>query len=446
MNQKSKLVILGGGILGTSLAYWLSTLYKEDQILLIEQEKEIALHSSGRNSGIIHRPFYLDPKTKYIFALCAQFSYFLWKKYSQAYCLPWNSTGTLKLALKEKDIPLLKKYQQWAIENGMNEDEIELLLEKDLKNVEKEIRAVGALWCKTDTAVHFGQYTQSLKENAKKNGVQFLFKKKIVNIKIKKGSISLISKDGEEIETSFFINCAGGEALHIAHLCGLAKEYTNLHFRGTYWKVDQKFSSLATRNLYTLPKNPEFPFLDPHWLIRWDGSVEIGPTALPILGPYIYQGFFPANGEWAEAFKKIIEKPIRKLFGSKKFLTLALEEWKSVFFKDFLAKQVQSFLPKFQKHFLSQKGISGIRSPLICEDGTFLPDTLSLFGPFSFHILNYNSPGATGAPFYTAMIMKTLQDKEILKDIEKREKPKEGPWNFFEIEPHIPSLFSMEKR
>lgn len=445
MKRKSKLVILGGGILGTSLAYWLSTLYKEDQILLIEQEEKTALHASSRNSGIIHRPFYLDPKTKYIFALCAKFSYLLWKHYSEENHLPWTPIGTLELALEEKDLPLLKKFQQWAIINGMSEDEIELLGEEDLKRLEKEVRAIGALWCKRDTAVDFGKYTQSIEEKSKKNGVQFLFNEKVIDIRIREESLSLFTQYGEEIETSFFINCAGGRSLHIAHLFGLANEYTNFHFRGAYWKIDQKSFFLSKKNLYTLPKHPEFPFLDPHWLIRWDGTVEIGPTALPVFGPYTYQGLFHSKKELTEAVEKISEKPIRKLLGSKKFLTLAWEEWRSVFSQDFLTKRIQAFLPKFRKEYFSQKGICGIRSPLISRDGTFLPEVLPLFGPFSFHILNYNSPGATGAPFFSAMILKTLRDKGILKDIEKRDGPLEGPWNFFEIESELPSLLSSEK-
>jgi len=48
----------------------------------------------------------------------------------------------------------------------------------------------------------------------------------------------------------------------------------------------------------------------------------------------------------------------------------------------------------------------------------------------SFHILNYNSPGATGAPAYSAFIVKKLQDAGYL---DYKQKPKKSIWNFEDV-------------
>ena len=63
--QKYDIAIIGGGVLGTTISYWLSTLY-DQKICLIEKESDVALHSSTRNSGVIHYPFYLNPQQKRI--------------------------------------------------------------------------------------------------------------------------------------------------------------------------------------------------------------------------------------------------------------------------------------------------------------------------------------------------------------------------------------------
>ena len=70
----------------------------------------------------------------------------------------------------------------------------------------------------------------------------------------------------------------------------------------------------------------------------------------------------------------------------------------------------------------SKKGTSGIRSPIITPKGKFLSDVMELENDYSFNIINYNSPGATGAPAYSAFIVKKLQEKGILdfKQIEKQ--------------------------
>ena len=61
--KKYDIAIIGGGILGNTISYWLSMLY-DLKICVIEKEPDVALHSSTRNSGVIHYPFYLNPKQK----------------------------------------------------------------------------------------------------------------------------------------------------------------------------------------------------------------------------------------------------------------------------------------------------------------------------------------------------------------------------------------------
>ena len=50
----------------------------------------------------------------------------------------------------------------------------------------------------------------------------------------------------------------------------------------------------------------------------------------------------------------------------------------------------------------------GIRSILIDRDGKFVPDTMIIKNDNSLHVLNYNSPGATGALPIAAMIANQL--------------------------------------
>jgi L-2-hydroxyglutarate oxidase len=45
----------------------------------------------------------------------------------------------------------------------------------------------------------------------------------------------------------------------------------------------------------------------------------------------------------------------------------------------------------------------------------------------SYHIINYNSPGATGAPAYSAIIVKKLQERGFL---DYTIKPKKSIWDF----------------
>jgi len=53
--------IIGGGIVGTSTARELSIRHKNLKFCLLEKEKELASHQSGRNSGVIHSGIYYTP-------------------------------------------------------------------------------------------------------------------------------------------------------------------------------------------------------------------------------------------------------------------------------------------------------------------------------------------------------------------------------------------------
>ncbi|MBT5170997.1 MAG: FAD-dependent oxidoreductase, partial [Candidatus Nitrosopelagicus sp.] len=57
-------------------------------------------------------------------------------------------------------------------------------------------------------------------------------------------------------------------------------------------------------------------------------------------------------------------------------------------------------------------------------------DVLEREGHNSFHIVNYNSPGATGAPAFSALVVQKLQNKGILKDPNPQ---KNSLWNFNSI-------------
>src|SRR3970282_1899025 len=76
--EKYDIAIIGGGILGTTISYWLSTLY-DIKVCVIEKENTVAKHTSSRNTGVVHAPFYLDPKKRKVSAISSLISHDLWE-------------------------------------------------------------------------------------------------------------------------------------------------------------------------------------------------------------------------------------------------------------------------------------------------------------------------------------------------------------------------------
>ncbi len=432
MKDNFDITIIGAGILGVAIAFWLSRLSRST-IALIDRESDVAMNTSSRNTGVIHRPFYLHPGKKRIFANASQKSYFLWSKLVSRYdFLPWNQVGTLEVALDESQVPTLLQYESWAEKNGMEESEVEILDSAEVRKLEPLVSCAGAIHSKKDTAVQYGDFTRCLFELAQKNGVVFLKDAALESaLEGPDGvDLSLRSKAGtfSKIHCNFMINAAGGGAIDIAHQMGLAKQFTDLHFRGEYWRVEDSFGREIKRNIYSVARHKEFPFLDPHFIVRANGQREVGPNAVLVSGPNVYRGLAGSTGQ---VLHKLFERPITpkvKLFSNPRFVSLVWHEWRSSIYKTQMCKRVMQFIPSLEVSKLRDRGLAGVRSSVIDASG-FVPEAITVEGERSFHILNYNSPGATGAPAYAAYIVKKIFEQGFIA-------PEESPiqrdvdWDF----------------
>ncbi|MCI4371695.1 MAG: FAD-dependent oxidoreductase, partial [Thermoplasmata archaeon] len=236
--------IVGGGILGTSFAYWLASRY-EGRIAVLDREPRVAMHTSRRNTGVVHRPFYLDPATRKVFARSAQAAYGMWKSYAAARGLPWSPVGTFEVATRDDAVARLEKYRTWGLANGMQEDELEVLSADEVRRREPNVRCRGAIWSKTDTGVDYQAFTESLKQDAELAGAKFLLGAEVASIEVAGDLLELrmvmrgpttitvdardrirvsVGRGAEPHRTRFLINAAGGSSIDIAHKLGVGME------------------------------------------------------------------------------------------------------------------------------------------------------------------------------------------------------------------------------
>lgn len=423
---KYDIAIIGGGILGTAISYWISCLY-DIKICVIEKESEVAMHASSRNTGVVHSPFYLDPQKKKILAKSAFLSYDLWKVFAEKSGLSWKSVGTLEVALDEDQHKVLEKYMGWGIQNGISEREIKILDRNDVIKKEPNVRCYSALFCSRDSAVDYGAFTRELKKESQKNGTKFLLKHSVKSISNKKGELTITFLDNTDLAADLVINCAGGNSLNVAKMLGVAEEYSDLHFRGEYWVADKSYGDLVKTNIYSVARLPDFPFLDPHWIKRFNGKTEIGPNAVPVTSPETYSGYLGDISTSISKIAEIVTGNARKLLLNPDFISLVSREWLSSISKTVMIERVQQFIPDVKPNYFTERGTAGIRTPIITPEGKFLPDVLEIDTDNSFHILNYNSPGASGAPAYSAYVVKNLQEKGFLN---YSKNPKPSFWNF----------------
>lgn len=435
MKNKFDLVVVGGGVLGVCICYWLSSL-TDRRIALVDKELSTAVHTSSRNTGVVHRPFYLNPEKKRIFARAAQKSYYLWADLAKTFDLPWSQVGTLEVAIDDSQVDSLHQYERWALANGMGREEIEVLDSHRVSELEPRVRCAGAIFSKRDTAVDYGVMTRAVFKLAIENGITFLSGLRLKKLAVDAGRIrlELSGTDGglEEVFSDFVINAAGGGAIDIAHEMGVARQYTDLHFRGEYWVVNSQFGSSVKQNVYSVAKHKEFPFLDPHFIVRANGKREVGPNAVLVSGPTAYSGLSTST---SELVRKIFERPNYpklRLFTNRQFLSLVWQEWRSSISKEQMCERVKQFIPSLDVKYLESKGLAGVRSSVIDENG-FVPEALVIEESRSLHILNFNSPGATGAPAFSAFVVRKLLDSGHVRRDKSTSEITSGvfkKWNF----------------
>jgi L-2-hydroxyglutarate oxidase len=472
--QYYDVAIIGGGILGASIAYFISA-SSSNSVILLEREKEIAVHASSRNTGKVHAPFLYDPINKGLFARAAYLGFQMLREYCDIFALPFKQDGVLSVATYDKGIDILHKYLDWGISNGLQGDELYLIDNNRISKIEPNVRCLSAIYCSRDASVDYGSIARHLVHNASELGCTVAKGMNAVNVKKtnKRLEVQIIPdysnfrlivdsrktdrlenksniKDslrpdlfeagtnlrtsGFKIYVNYLINAAGGNALNIAHQMNIAKKYNNLYFRGEYWLAPPEYQRVTKLSIYSVPMFPEFPFLDPHWVVRYDGSNEIGPNAVPVLGPYGY--------DWRSNLRRFTPKVLElaknsgilKHMLNSRFIYLLGRELLSSVSKTAMINRVRKFLPILNPSLFTQRGTSGIRSLLVDNNGKFLPEMIEFRDESSLHILNYNSPGATGALPISASIVSRLIKDGLLQSNREKQIRRKDQWNIHNID------------
>lgn len=209
-------LIIGGGIIGTSIARELS---KWDlQILLIEKEEDLAMHSSSRNDGMIH-PGIEAPigSKKSIFNVRGNE---LYTKVAKELGVHIERCGSTVLFDKEV-LKLAKPYLIYrAKKTGVKG--VSLLNKEEVLRYEPNITTnfVGAVHFSTTGIVSPYKLTFAFGENAAANGVEFSFNTEALAIARDSKEIFSVLTNRGMIYPKVVINAAGVYSDVIAEMAG----------------------------------------------------------------------------------------------------------------------------------------------------------------------------------------------------------------------------------
>lgn len=381
-------LIIGGGIIGISIARELKRRHPHASILLIEKEKGYGLHASGRNSGVLHAGFYYTADS--FKAKFTQTGNQRLTEYCESRNIPVNKCGKLVVARNESELGQLDELMLRAKNNDVP---LNSIAAKEAKAIEPRVKTFErALFSPTTSSVNPVEVVQSMRKDAHQEGLKLHSGVRY----LRKIGKKTVKTSQENIEFGYMVNAAGLYADKIAQDFGFSKDYRILPFKGLYLYSNEAAGAFNT-NIYPVP-DLRNPFLGVHFTVTAEGKVKIGPTAIPAFWRENYKGL--SNFNFNELMEILFRQAGLFLSSDFDFKTLAIEELQK-YSQAKLVALASSLAEGIELKSYKKWGEPGIRAQLLnIRKRKLEMDFVTEGDKSSLHILNAVSPAFTCAlPF-----------------------------------------------
>lgn len=390
--QAVDFVVIGAGIVGITIARQLRlSLGADARILVLEKEPHIGLHSSGRNSGVMHSGIYY-PANSLKAKVCGTGGREM-AAWCEARNLPLRRIGKVLVAVSEADGLQIDLLMERGRQNGV---EVERLDEIQLHELEPEARsATGqAIWCPGTSVIDSKAVLKTLIAELQSENIEIRTNTPLLGVERRN---RLILTPSGKIHYGHAINAAGLFADKVAHLFGVAENLTLLPFKGLYWKL-AKNSGLDIRHLIYPVPDLRVPFLGVHTTTTTDGTVYLGPTAVPAWGRENYHGL---QGLKIYETGNILLRLAQQYMTDKQGFRLLARQEGLRYFKPWFVDAARAILPRLQANHLLPCDKVGIRAQMLdTQKGELVTDFLVENGERETHVLNAISPAFTSSfPF-----------------------------------------------
>lgn len=202
LKDKYSFAIIGGGVLGCSVAYHLSHEFGEETVLL--ERDFIASGSSGLAAGILSQQLW----DKFNIQLVKESMDWIDRKSQEDEGLVLNRHGLLRVVCTDDEVGQLRGSVERQRSVGCD---VRFLEPSDVGSVTDEISVddvTAAAFCPDDSYVDPYQLCLSLARRAEESGVRFLQKSRVKKVKRQNGDLALETVR-DVIRTDLVIVCSG---------------------------------------------------------------------------------------------------------------------------------------------------------------------------------------------------------------------------------------------
>ncbi|HET6695578.1 MAG TPA: FAD-dependent oxidoreductase [Gaiellaceae bacterium] len=216
MRDRARAVVIGGGVGGASILYWLARLGWED-VLLVERA-DLTSGSTFHSAGLVGQLRGSLSLTRMMMN-----SVDLYRTLADEVGLEtgWHEVGSLRLASSEERMEELARQAGWAKTFGLP---LELISAEDAQKLFPPMSTEGVLggaYLPTDGYIDPSQLTFALAEGARKRGAEIATNTRVTAIRVEKGRVTAVETDKGEVEAEIVVNAGGMFAGEIGRLAGV---------------------------------------------------------------------------------------------------------------------------------------------------------------------------------------------------------------------------------
>lgn len=216
MKRSARAVVIGGGVGGCSILYWLTSLGWDDVVLC--ERADLTSGSTFHSAGLVGQLRGSLSLTKMMMS-----SVELYRRLGEEVGLEtgWHEVGSLRLASSQERMEELARQAGWAKTFGLP---LELVSADDAQRLFPPMSTdgvLGAAYLPTDGYIDPSQLTQALAEGARRRGAEIYTKTRVTGIRVERGRVGGVVTDKGEIETEIVVNAGGMFACEIGRLAGV---------------------------------------------------------------------------------------------------------------------------------------------------------------------------------------------------------------------------------
>jgi glycine cleavage system T protein len=216
LRDRARAVVIGGGVGGASIAYWLTKLGWSDVVLC--ERSELTSGSTFHSAGLVGQLRGSLSLTKMMMR-----SVDLYRALEGEVGLPtgWHEVGSLRLASGPERMEELARQAGWAKTFGLPlelvsaEEALRLFPAMSIEGVR------GAAYLPTDGYIDPSQLTFALIEGARRGGAEIRTNTRVTGIDVARSRVTRVRTSAGDLETEVVVNAGGIYAREIGAMVGV---------------------------------------------------------------------------------------------------------------------------------------------------------------------------------------------------------------------------------